>query len=197
MNKTTQHGFTLYELMITVLIVGVVLTVGLPNMRQYSQNSRMTSTANDFHAAFHLARSEASRAKTNITICPSVDGVACGGTWDQGYIVFVDTDGNLATGGVNETVLRAHPEAEEGVSFAVANDATYFSFAATGRGRVNVGGLPALSQIVMCDDRGNITAAGGNSAARLFVATPLGRATIQRDKTMIEAALANMGKTCP
>lgn len=201
MNKTTQTGFTLYELLITMLIVGVILTVGIPNMREFNQNGRMTSTANDFHASFHLARSEASRAKTNVTICASADSMSaaptCGGTWDQGYIVFVDTDGNIATGGVNESVLRAHPAIADGVSLAVANDGTFFSFAATGLGRGNVGANTAVTQVVMCDERGNVTAAGGNSAARLFVATPLGRATIQRDKGMIGAALTGMGKTCP
>jgi type IV fimbrial biogenesis protein FimT len=201
MNKTSQQGFTLYELMITVLIIGVILAAGIPNMREYRQNSRMTATANDLHAAFHLARSEASRAKTNITVCASANSMAagadCGGTWDQGYIVFVDTDGNIATGGVNETILRAHPAIREGVTLKIANSADYFSFAATGLGRANVGGNPALSQVVMCDKRGNVTAAGGNSAARLFVATPLGRATIQRDKTMIQTVLDDLGETCP
>ncbi len=201
MKKTPQSGFTLYELMVTMLIVGVVLALGVPNMREFSQNSRMTGTANDFHSAFHLARSEASRAKTNITICASANsmtaGANCGGTWDQGYIVFVDTDGNIATGGVNETVLRANPAIADGVSMNVENNAAYFSFSASGLGRSNVGGAPALTRIVMCDDRGNVTAAGGNSAARLFVATPLGRATIQRDKGMIDAALTTMGATCP
>ena len=201
MKQSTQHGFTLYELLITVLIVGVVLTLGFPNMRDYRQNARMTSTANDLHAAFHFARSEASRAKENITICASANSMAaapnCGGTWDQGYIVFVDTDGNIATGGVNESILRRHPEADDGVMFSVANDASYFSFSANGLGRSNVNGLPALSQVVMCDERGNITAAGGNSAARLFVGTPMGRATIQRSEAMIGEALTDMGKTCP
>jgi type IV fimbrial biogenesis protein FimT len=201
MNRKTQIGFTLYELMIVLLIVGVILGFGVPNLRQFNQNSRMTSTANDFHSAFHLARSEASRAKTNITICASDNSMTaaadCGGTWDQGYIVFVDTDGNIATGGVNESILLARPAIDEGVTFAVANDATYFSFSAAGLGRENVGGAFALSQVVMCDDRGNIIAAGGNSAARLFVATPLGRATIQREESMIGAALTGMGKTCP
>jgi type IV fimbrial biogenesis protein FimT len=64
MNKKTQYGFTLYELLITVLIVGVVLTFGVPNMLQFNQNGRMTSTANDLHSSFHLARSESGRAKT-------------------------------------------------------------------------------------------------------------------------------------
>jgi type IV fimbrial biogenesis protein FimT len=197
MNKTTQNGFTLYELMITVLIVGVVLALGIPNMREYSQNSRMTSTANDFHAAFHLARSESSRAKTNITICASADEATCGGTWAQGYIVFVDTDGNIATGGVNESILLTQSGIAEGVSMMIENGATYFSFAATGRGRQNVNGLPALSRMLMCDERGNVTAAGGRSAARMFIVTPLGRATIQSDKDMVTATMADSGLACP
>jgi type IV fimbrial biogenesis protein FimT len=185
MNKKTQYGFTLYELLITVLIVGVVLTFGVPNMLQFNQNGRMTSTANDLHSSFHLARSESGRAKTNITICASANSLTaaanCGGTWDQGYIVFVDDDGDIA----------------EGITLAVANNADYFSYSSTGLGRPNVGGNPAVSQVVMCDKRGNATAAGGSSAARLFVATPLGRATVFRDTTLIDNALTAMGATCP
>lgn len=201
MDTRTQHGFTLYELLITVMIVGIVLAFSIPNMQAFTQNSRMTSAANDLHSAFHLARSESSRAKTNITICASakpMEGAAnCGGTWDQGYIVFVDQDGNLDRQGQEETVLRAQPAIAEGVSFAVANDATYFSYSSTGLGRPNVGGKKAVSQIVMCDERGNVKAAGGSSAGRLFVATPLGRATILRDQELIGKALTEMGKSCP
>lgn len=201
MKLRNQSGFTLYELMVTLLIVGVVLSFGIPNMSAYTQNSRMTSTANDLHASFQLARSEASRAKTNITICASANSMAadanCGGTWDQGYIVFIDDDGDLLRAGATETILRAHPAIATGVTLAIANDATYFSFASTGLGRGNIGGNIALTQVVMCDERGNVTGAGGNSAARLFVSTPLGRATIVRDKELIGNALNNMGKSCP
>lgn len=201
MDSKSQQGFTLYELLITVMIVGVILTFGVPNLIQFAHNSRMTSTANDLHAAFQLARSEAARARTNITICASADPMGatsdCDGTWDQGYIVFVDDDGDVLRSGPVETVLRAHPPVEEGVNLRFAGDARYFSYAGTGLGRGDVGIGPAVSQVVMCDKRGNITAAGGNSAARLFVATPLGRATILRDKGMIDNALSAMGETCP
>lgn len=200
MKKTTNSGFTLYELMITIAIVGVVLAIGVPNMVAYSQNSRMTSTANDFHAAFHLARSEASRAKTFITICASANSMdaapTCNGNWDDGYIVFLDLDGNVQTG-LDESILRRQPAMPEGVILRVINDAKYFSFAGTGLGRGQVGADPALTQVVMCDERGNVTAAGGNSAARLFVATPLGRATIQRDKSLIQQVLDDNSITCP
>jgi len=197
MDNRTQAGFTLYELLITVLVIGVILSFAVPNMQDFTRNSRMTSTANDLHAAFHMARSESSRAKSNITICPSTDGASCGGTWEDGYIVFVDDDGDLAVDGGTDSVLRSHDAIAEGVSLAVADDATYFSFASTGLGRPNIGGNTAVSQIVMCDERGNIIAAGGNSAGRLFVVTPLGRATIIRDTTMIGNALTAMNKTCP
>lgn len=197
MDNRTQAGFTLYELLITVLVIGVILSFAVPNMQDFTRNSRMTATANDLHAAFHMARSESSRAKSNITICPSTDGASCGGTWEDGYIVFVDDDGDLAVDGGTDSVLRSHDAIAEGVSLAVADDATYFSFASTGLGRPNIGGNTAVSQIVMCDERGNIIAAGGNSAGRLFVVTPLGRATIIRDTTMIGNALTAMNKTCP
>ena len=201
MDKRTQTGFTLYELLITMTIVGVVLSYGIPNMLQFNQNGRMTSSANDLHSAFHLARSESSRAKSNITVCASANAMAvdsdCGGTWDQGFIVFVDDDGDILRSGATETVLRAHGPIAAGVSLAVANDATYFSFSSTGLGRPNVLGNTAVSQVVMCDERGNITAAGGSSAARLFVATPLGRATVFRDKALIANALTAMNKSCP
>ena len=201
MKKRHQNGFTLYELLITMLIVGVVLSFGIPNLSEFTANSRLSSTANDLHASFQLARSAAARSKTNITICASANaltaGANCGGTWDQGYIVFVDDDGDLLRAGATETVLRAHGEIATDVILSVGNDATYFSYASTGLGRGDVGGNPALAQVVMCDDRGNIVGAGGNSAARLFVATPLGRATILRDIGLIGNALTNMGKGCP
>jgi len=196
-----QSGFTLYELLIVMIIVSVVLSYGMANLSEFSQNGRMTASANDLHAAFYMARSESARAKTNITVCASADpmgaGADCDGTWDQGYIVFIDTNGDLLRAGATETILRRHDIIERGVNLRIANDARYFSFASSGLGRGNVGGVPAITQVVMCDQRGNVTASGGNSAARLFVATPLGRATIVRDQAQITTVLSNMGQACP
>ncbi len=202
MKKRSQTGFTLYELLVTLLIVGVVLTLGIPNLSDFTRNSRITSTANDLHASFLMARSESARAKTNITICASSNsmdaGANCQGTWDQGFIVFIDENADLDRSGATETVLRAHSEVSEGVTLTIANDATYFMYAATGLGRQDTGFNTAVSQVIICDERGVVETSKDFSAGRLFVATPLGRATVLRDQTMVDNALTAMaGKTCP
>ena len=201
MKRRTQSGFTLYELLITLLIVGVVLTLGIPNLSEFTRNSRVTSTSNDLHAAFHMARSEAARAKNNVTICASANSMAaaadCGGTWDQGYIIFMDDNADQLRNAVGETILRAQPAAAEGITLAVEADATYFMYASSGLGRRDVATNVPVSRIMICDDRGTAETSQDYSAARLFVSTPLGRATIIRDLTTVEDALTGMGKTCP
>lgn len=197
MEMDRQRGFTLYELMITLLIVGIVLSFGVPNMAEFTQNSRLSSAANDLHSSFILARSEAARAKANITICASnnsLDPAAnCGGTFNDGWIIFVDLDGDLTRAGPNENVLRAHPPVPSGVTITPNNNATYFSFAATGLGRGDVGGQPALQTAMICDGRGVDVAPGGRATARRLIATPVGRATvISNHQTIIDA-----GGICP
>lgn len=201
MTNRNQSGFTLYELLITMVVIGIVLSVGIPNFGVFTQNSRITSTANDLHASFYLGRSEAARSKANITICASANSMdadaTCNGTFDDGWIIFIDLDGNIQRpAGPNvpggENVLRRHPAVDDAIDIVAKGtggvDATYFSFAPTGLGRGDVFGLTSLQTAVICDGRGNVVAAGGNSAARFLVVTPIGRATVLRDVALIAAA---------
>ncbi len=47
MTNRNPSGFTLYELLISIVIIGIVLTFGIPNFGVFTQNSRITSAAND------------------------------------------------------------------------------------------------------------------------------------------------------
>lgn len=197
MDKRQQGGFTLYELMITMVVIGIVLSLGIPNLSEFTRNSRLASTSNDLLASFQLARSEAARSKTNITICASANSLdaaaACGGTFNGGWIIFVDTNGDLIRAGAGENVLRALPPVPTGVNVTTNGGANYFAFAGTGLGRGNVGGAPALQTAMICDDRGIEIAPGGRATARRLVATAIGRATIISDHQMILDA----GGVCP
>ena len=195
MNIRTQHGFTLYELLTTVLVIGVILAIGVPNMTAFRQNSRMTAVANDLHSSFHLARSEASRSRNIISICASSDAATCtvGAEFEDGWIVFVDDNGDAvadATDGtiqvdIGENILRQFPALNAEIVVNSGGNGDYFSYAATGQGRGNVTGTPPVGTLIMCDSRGNITGPGGRSAARVLVVTPLGRPTVLRDKAQV------------
>lgn len=192
MKTKYENGFTLYELLVTMLIIGVVLTIGVPNMSEFTANSRMATTANDLHSSFMVGRSEAARSKSIVTVCASADplGAAAtcdGASFDSGWIIFLDLDGDLQRAGAGENVLRRHEAVDTQIDINVNANATYFSFAPTGLGRGDVGVGPAFQTAVLCDSRGNIIAAGGNSSARYLVVTPIGRATVVRDQGVIAA----------
>ena len=188
MKNRTQKGFTLFELLTTVTIVGVILAIGVPNMQSFRQNSRMTATANDLHSSFHLARSEAARAKTNITICATADSSialpVCGGELEAGWVVFEDRDGDIVVDAA-EPVLRRFPAVDGAIDVKTVGPDDYFSFASTGLGRGNILASPALSTMVLCDVRGNIRGGGGKSTARVLVVTPLGRASVLADEGQV------------
>ena len=94
-------GFTLIELMITISIAAILLAIGIPSMRDMIQQNRLTGNVNEFVAANMLARSEAIKRGTPVTLCRSVNAEsasgsnACSGTagdWNTGWIVVVPND---------------------------------------------------------------------------------------------------------
>lgn len=189
MKKHSQSGFTLYELMITLLVIGVILSLGVPNLQEFNQNGRVTATANDLHSTLQYSRSEAARARQNVTICASNNSgdalAGCAGTFDDGWIVFEDVDGDIVRD-AGETVLRRFPAIENTLDITTNGGATYFSFGPNGLGRGDVAGV-SLTTARICDSRGNITGAGGRSTARALVITPIGRAWVIWDVAQITA----------
>lgn len=188
MKNRTDTGFTLYELLTTLLIVGVILAIGVPNMQLFRQNSRMTAVANDLHSSFHLARSEAARTKTNITICASADSMTanptCGGELEAGWIVFEDLDADIVAD-AGEAILRQFPPIAGDIVITTAGPDDYFMFAATGLGRRDVANTVPLATMVLCDSRGNVPGSSGKSTARVLIVTPLGRAAILGDVSQV------------
>ena len=51
-----RSGFTLLELMVTLAIVAIVLTVGIPSFREMMRENRLATQTHEFLAALALAR---------------------------------------------------------------------------------------------------------------------------------------------
>lgn len=106
MRHTSTSGFTLIELMVTIAILGVLLAIGLPSFQGSLRSNRVSTTTNELMASFALARTEAIRSARGSGLCTSTDGAACGGTWDDGWLVWIDNDANGTPGGANDRVVR-------------------------------------------------------------------------------------------
>ena len=143
MNKS--RGFTLMELLVTLLIVSILASMAVPSFSGLIQTNRMSTHFNELLATLALARSEAVRRAAPVTVCKSNNSTACGGDWEDGWLVFIDTDsdGVVDTG---EDIIRVH-DALSGNTLNFSGDrVTYAS-----------SGLPTSTQgtFTLCDSRGN------------------------------------------
>ncbi|MGB5729503.1 MAG: GspH/FimT family pseudopilin, partial [Thiogranum sp.] len=65
------RGFTLVELLSTLAVAGILLTVGVPSMQDLIRNNRLTAATNLFVSSLNIARSEAIKQGRNATVCVS------------------------------------------------------------------------------------------------------------------------------
>lgn len=87
-----QYGFSLLEIIIVVLILGVVLAIAVPSYTAMVNGNQLVATGNELLAAVQQARIEAIRRNQRVVLCPSSDGSTCGSDWNRGWISFQDNN---------------------------------------------------------------------------------------------------------
>jgi type IV fimbrial biogenesis protein FimT len=127
-------GFTLPELLVTLAVMAVLLTLAAPALSAAFVSSKLSTLANSFLSNLYLARSEAIKRNARAAICPSADGSACAasGGWHQGWLVFHDANNNAALDGgeaVVQTQAALPPEFRLTGNTPVA---TYISYSPSG-----------------------------------------------------------------
>lgn len=156
-----QAGFNLLELMISMMIAGLVLGVGIPSFTQFLGNSRMAGAANDLTTTIHAARTEAVKRRGTVTICASSSWADAapdcdlgGGT--TGWIVFADVNGDVSVD-PGDTVILAHPPLNDSITFSFdAGSTPYIQFGGNGFPQAAAAGTP-ISNMQLCDERGDVS----------------------------------------
>ncbi len=153
------RGFTLMELLITLAVAGILLSIAVPEFRESLQQSRQDSRVMELTGALNFARSEAIKQSSRVSVCARNSDMTCGTNWNRGWIVFVDSADNAGVIDPTETVLKVAGPLPTG--FAVSNraitqgvtDATQRSYVRFGpRGLSNWRGSGTFT---FCDDRGD------------------------------------------
>jgi type IV fimbrial biogenesis protein FimT len=100
-----EIGFTAIELMVTLAVAVVLISMAVPAYNAFVQNNRITAQANELVTAINLSRDEALKRRTTVTVCSSADGSTCTGNWQDGWIVFTDANADSTVNGTDQ-VLR-------------------------------------------------------------------------------------------
>ena len=146
-------GFTLIELMVTIAIAAILLTVAVPSFTTYLRNAELTSASNNLIATINTARGEAMKRNRRTMVVPTSNGT----DWTTGWVVFVDLNGNNSYDSATDltvTTKTALPSYLSVTGTGSANDPTapYIMFDASGYAAVVGGGFGGLTLSISRND---------------------------------------------
>lgn len=147
--RVMEKGFTLIELVVTIAVMAVLLTIALPSFQESLRSNKVATATNELLATLSLARSEAIRNTHGSGVCPSIDGVSCsGGGWgaaDTGILVWEDNDPFNGAIDAGETVLRyRQPDPQLSVTRPAAS-AAVLRFDQRGRLHSSIAGQQSIT----------------------------------------------------
>ena len=85
-------GFSLIELIITIAIASIILTLAAPSFQTALLNNRMIAQNDALINALNYARSTALTQNINSSVCPAsaLGSAACGSNWSTGWIIITE-----------------------------------------------------------------------------------------------------------
>lgn len=140
-------GFTLLELLIVLVILGILFGIVVPCFKNAVARVQAGSARSAITTTLLDAQRHATVLGLEIVICPG-DAQCVGGVdWSQGWVAFIDRDGNRLLG-ADEQIVRRETKLPEGVRLR----------GSVGRPRIvyqpNGGNAGANITFTLCDRRG-------------------------------------------
>ena len=180
--KALTTGLSLIELLVTLSVAVVLLTVGVPSFIDMIAANTAVSYANDLLADLNYARNEAITRGLPVTVCHSRNATSCTGAWSDGWIVFVNSvvSANATSVSNSKDILRVHgaintiPGASSTTPGWVLNSnyANYVQFSSSGLSNM-------VGTFVFCKD--NQLNSGNQPRSSAVTVNRVGRARVLQD----------------
>lgn len=168
MEYRKANGFTLIELMLTLVIMAILVTLTLPGFNTLITSYERQGAVHDLLGLFALAREHAVMNGTLVTVCPLDDQKKCGTNWNGEIHAFSDPE-NTRSASSEQAILQTILPQGNGKFTVRSLHKSFFQFHPTG---------------FTYSDLGNITwcpASGDPSQAAQIILNRGGRVRIARD----------------
>ena len=97
-SKAKKHhkklGFTIIELMVTIAVAAIVITIAIPSMSDFIVKMRVDNEISQLNRLVLTARNTAISTEQTVTFCPLGENNVCTNNWDNELSVFIDLNGN-------------------------------------------------------------------------------------------------------
>jgi type IV fimbrial biogenesis protein FimT len=176
--QARDKGFTLFELMIALTMVGILIGMAAPSFNNFGGQTRVVTTQNDFVTALNYARGEAVRRGRLVSVCSTTTFTTCdsaAGAFAGGWLAFTDSTGSQqGEFNTGEELLQSWRGPGNGnVSFTSSGtNAHWISFTATGLVSPNTASKTYFVQSVTCT--------AGQTQRRRITVSPVG--SVRTDK---------------
>ena len=151
-------GISIVELIVSLAVVSILATTGVPAFSNFIQSNRLSESAFDVFGTINLARTEAVKRRTRVVLCRSGNPYAgtpkCGGsanTWTSGWLVFASGDGNSTYEEATDTLLEFGSVDSPNVA-VMTNSVSNKNLEYNADGTTNEDGKTA--SFAVCDKRG-------------------------------------------
>ena len=138
MRYCTPHyvcsGFTLIELIISISITSILITIAYPNFDEFISQMRVDNEISVLHRLLFSARNAAINRALPITICPLNDQNQCSTDWQNEISIFTDLNNNNSYDPINnEILLRTKSAIKSGDKLQYGLGRIHIIYAPTGR----------------------------------------------------------------